>query len=291
MIDKPGIYKIPSEEYHADPCPVPSLSRSIIGDLIYKTPCHARLNHPRLNPNYKEDDGNGKFDVGIASHALLLEGVANITVIEAEDWRTKVAKEARELARKDGKTPLLKRQYEQVKIMVDEAICQIYECKELHINSLPLDGDAELSYFWQEEDVWLKVRPDWISKDRKIMLDYKTTDGSANPSDLARHIVSLGYDIQAALYIRGVKAVEEIESKFIFVFQETEEPYLCSFVGLPPEFIEMAKSKVDYGVFLWKECLSKNKWPAYPNRVAWVQTPAWALASWELRAQEIGGIE
>ncbi len=291
MIDKPGCYKFSLDEYHRDPCIRPSLSRSVISDLIYKTPCHTHLNHPRLNPNYKEDDGNGKFDIGTAAHALLLEGVDNMAVIEADDWRTKVAKEARDLARKEGKTPLLKKQYAQVKVMVDEAIRQIYGCKELGIDNLSLDGDAELSYLWFEEDTWFKVRPDWISKDRKIILDYKTTDGSANPSDLARHIVSLGYDIQNALYVRGVKAVEGTEPKMIFVFQETEEPYLCSFVGLPPGFLEMAKSKIDYGIFLWRECMTTNKWPAYPNRVCWVEPPAWVLASWELKAQEIGGIE
>ncbi len=44
MIEKPGIYKLSLDEYHRDPVVKPSLSRSIIGDLIYKTPCHARLN-------------------------------------------------------------------------------------------------------------------------------------------------------------------------------------------------------------------------------------------------------
>ncbi len=210
-----------------------------------------------------------------------------MAVIEAEDWRTKVAKESRDLARKEGKTPLLKKQYDQVTIMVEEAIRQIYACNELGIDSLPLDGDAELSYFWEEDGVWLKIRPDWIPKDRKIILDYKTTDGSANPSDLARHIVSLGYDIQAALYVRGVKAIEGTEPKMIFVFQETEEPYLCSFVGLPPGFLEMARSKVEFGIGLWQECMRKNEWPAYPSKICYPDLPGWALAAWETRAMEI----
>jgi hypothetical protein len=29
MIDQPGVYDIPAEQYHADPCPQPSLSAAI----------------------------------------------------------------------------------------------------------------------------------------------------------------------------------------------------------------------------------------------------------------------
>ncbi|MBT9132470.1 MAG: hypothetical protein DDT33_00988 [Firmicutes bacterium] len=288
---KNGIYKISLEEYRNDPCPMPSLSRSVILDLIYRSPAHGWYNHPRLNPDFKPEEGEKKFDIGEASHSLLLEGIDRVAVIEADDWRTKDAKMQREEARKNGLPPLLRHQYDSVLAMVLAAEKQIKECKELGATDLRKDGDSELSYFWKEEDIWLKVRPDWISKDRKIILDYKTTSVSANPENLARIIVNNGYDIQASLYVRGVKAIEGIESKFIFMFQETEEPYLCSFVGLPPDFMEMGKSKCDYGIFLWKECLSTNQWPGYPQRVCWIDRPEWAWIAWDKRAQNITGGE
>jgi hypothetical protein len=98
----------------------------------------------------------------------------------------------------------------------------------------------------------------------------------------------MGYDIQNSLYVRGVDAIEHSSPKFIFVFQETEQPYLCSFVGLPPDFLEMGKQKIEFGLFLWRECLSSGKWPGYPNQVSWLETPSWALLAWEHRATEIG---
>lgn len=287
MIEVPGVYKLTSEEYHKDPTVEPLLSRSVIKDLLFRSPAHAWFNHPRLNPHFKSDDGAGKFDVGLVSHDLLLEGLDRCCIIDAEDWRTKVAKEAREITRLEGKIPLLKYQYEEALVMVKAAEEQIYACKELKVTNLKTDGDSELSYIWEEEGLWLKVRPDWISKDRTLIVDYKSTGASANPSDLARHIISMGYDIQNALYVRGVKAIEKTNPAFIFIFQETDEPYLCSFVGLPPDFLAMANQKVDYGIFLWGNCLSKNEWPGYPNKVAWINTPPWALASWEYKAQEI----
>ncbi len=287
MIDKPGSYRMTNEEYHKDSCVEPSLSRSTIKDFLYECPAKGWFNHPRLNPNFKADEGESKFDLGTAAHSLLLEGVDNVWVVEETDWRKKTAQEARELAKKEGKTALLKHQYARVFDMLIAAREQISSCKELGIKNLREDGDSELSYFWQEEDVWLKIRPDWISKDRKLILDYKTTDNSVNPDGLERHITNLGYDIQASLYSRGVKAIEGTSPKFIFVFQETSEPYFCSFVGLPPEFMALANSKVEFAIGLWRTCLAMNHWPAYPSRVAWIEPPPWALAAWERKAQEI----
>lgn len=287
MIDKPGVYKLSSEEYHADPCPVASLSRSTIKDLLFRSPAHAAYNHPRLNLDYKEEVAD-KFDKGTAAHSLLLEGSDNIEVIEADDWRTKEAKSLRDVARKAGKTPLLKHQYEETKVMVIEAMRQIRGCPELGISSLDEDGEAELSYVWQEEKNWLRVRPDWISSDKKLILDLKFTGVDANPSQLSRQVITMGYSIQAALYSRGVKALEGIVPHFVFIFVETAEPYLCSFVGLTPSFMEMGIQQVEFGKHIWEECMNTGKWIGYPNKVCWLEPPPWALASWDGRSSKIG---
>ncbi len=288
LINQPGVYKISLEEYHADPCEVPSLSRSTIIDLLYRSAAHAWYNHPRLNPNFKEDEGEKKFDIGQAAHPLLLEGLDNVAVIEADNWMTKIAKEKRNEAREQGKIPLLLHQYEEVKMMVESTHRQILSCKELGITDLQVDGDSEMSYIWQEEGTWLRIRPDWVSKDHKLIFDYKTTGISVNPSELARHIVNMAYDVQDSLYSRGVKAIHGVDPKFIFIFQEVEEPYFCSFIGLPPEFMEMGKQKVEYGIFLWQECMTRNEWPAYPNQVCWIDLPVWASLAWEKRATGLG---
>ena len=284
-----GAYDISSEIYHADPCPVPSLSRSAIKQLLYDTPYHCWLNHPRLNPGYKENDGGGKFDLGTAAHQLLLEGGDSIAVIEYDDYRKGAAKQERDEAREQGLTPLLRKQYDEAIKMVAVAEKQISQCKELKITDFRKDGDTELSYIWQEEEAWCRVRPDWISKDRKIIIDYKTTGMSANPESINKHVVSMGYDIQAGFYTRGVDAVEKSKPVFILVFQETNEPYMCSFVGLDPEFLEMGKQKADYGLFLWNKCMKSGEWPGYPTeRIAYIDAPSWSLVHWNQIAENIG---
>ena len=283
---KGGCHKISFTDYLADPAPSPSLTRTTIKDLLFRSPRHAFYGHSRLNPDYQAKEAE-RFDIGTAAHALLLDGKDIIEIIDAADWRTKAAKEARDEARAKGKIPLLTAQTKDIFAMVNAANSALAN-SELAIVDLQKEGDSELTYIWNEGKTWCRIRPDWISKDRTLVLDYKTVGNSANPSDISRQIISFGYDIQAAFYTRGVREIEGTEPKFIFLFQEIEEPYLCSFIGLPPQFMDMGASKVDYGLFLWRQCLEKNEWPGYPQRICWVEPPTWALAQWEQISEGIG---
>ena len=289
---KEGIHIISNEIYHADPVIEPSLSRSMISAIL-NCPAKAFIKHPRLNPNFKADDGDGKFDIGSATHSLLLEGIDNAEVIQADSWRTQAVKEQRELARQQGKVPLLEKEWDKTIVMVQAAEKQISECPELEITNLREDGDSELSLIWTETDEisrtsWHRVRPDWWSKDRKLMIDYKTTGTSADPNEYLSHITRMEYELQEAYYRRGAKALSGIDPKFIFMVQETEEPYLCSFIGLQPMFQEIGKQKTEFGIFLWNQCMQTGKWEGYPNKVCWVEPPAWAMTQWENKSMEIG---
>lgn len=288
-----GIHEISAEDYHKDPCPEPSLSRSIIHKLLTQAPIKSFMAHPRLNPEYEADSGDGKFDIGSAAHALLLEGIDNAHVIDADNWRKNESQVKRDEARYLGKIPLLRKEYDKVIVMVEAAERQIKACSELQITDLRADGDSELTFIWSETDdigrqSWNRVRTDWRSKDQKIIFDYKTTGLSADPNEFSKYIFNMGYDIQESYYKRGAKAVSGVKPKFVFVVQETEPPHLCSFIALSPEFQEIGHQKVDYGLFMWNECLSSGKWPGYPNKLCWVEPPGWAMAAWESKAQSIG---
>jgi hypothetical protein len=287
-INVPGVYYISSEDYHRDPVIKPSLSRGTIKQLLYDSPAHVWWNNSRLNPDFVQDDAEPKFDIGQAAHSLFLEGIDKICIIDEKDWKKKSAQEERDLARMKGFIPLLPHQSEKVLAMVKAADRQLAEWEEHPIKDLRSKGNSELTYVWQEGNNWLRVRPDWISKNRKLILDYKTTSASANPMEWARQVVNLGYDIQYHMYKRGVKAVEGAMPSFRFMVQETYEPYLCSFIGLPPQFVEMGKEKTDYGIFMWEKCLVTGHWPGYPKQTCYLDPPAYALASWEARAATIG---
>jgi hypothetical protein len=284
-----GKHIISNEVYHADPAPKPSLSRGTIFDLINSTPAHAWANHPRLNPGGVKEERD-IFDIGTAAHAMFLEGVDRCEVCDFPTWQSKAAKEAKEAARLSGKTPLLTHQYGKIKAMVQAAHRQL-AASELGIRDIHTEGEAELTYIWEENGTYFRARPDWISKknigDRRLVLDYKTTGESASPD--AFKPTAYGKDIQHALYRQGIKAIDGGKSpRFLFMVQETFPPYLCSFIGLDPQTSEIAKQKVAYGKFIWEQCFALENWPGYPQRVCYVESKPWEVAQWEAKAQNIG---
>ena len=192
-ISEPGIYDIPADDYHADPTPEPSLSSSIAKVLIARTPRHARLQHPRLNPNF-ERSHNKKYDIGIAAHAMLLEGEDVFVEVDARDFKSDAAKEARDAAYAAGKTPLLPHQIETVGAMNKAAHAQLDRHEEAR--GIFDHGKAEQTIIWQEAGIWCKARPDLIVSGGALW-DYKTTT-DANPDVWQRQCFNLGADIQAS---------------------------------------------------------------------------------------------
>ena len=263
-------------EYHADPCPTPSLSASIAHVLLSQSPRHAWTAHPRLNPAYAPEESEA-FDLGTAAHAYLLEGETGFVIVEAPDWRTKLAREARDLARAEGKTPLLAHRWADVQAMATAAREQLGS----HPAPEPLGGgDPEQTLLWHEGDMWCRARLDWLHEDLRTIDDYKTTATSAHPAVWSRSLFASGYDIQAAMYLRGVKAVFGATAEFRFVVQETTPPYALSVIGLDPEALALGAAKVGRAIALWRECVTTNTWPAYPTRTCYAEAPPWAAAQW-----------
>lgn len=283
MISVPGIYDIPAADYHADPCPRPSLSSTIARELIAKSARHAFWAHPRLNPAY-EPAHEERFDVGAAAHAFMLEGDSAFAFVEAPDWRSKLAQAARDDARSRGKVPLLTRQWADIQAMVTAANEQLDRHED---PPRPLkDGRPEESLVWLEGDVWCRARLDWLHKDNRTIDDLKTTSASANPEVFSRTLFGSGYDVQAAFYLRGLKAVLGTEGAFRFVVVEIAAPYAVSVVSLAPDALDLANRKVNYALTLWRECLETGRWPAYPTVTCYAEAPPWEQARW--MAHEMG---
>lgn len=282
-----GIREADRETYHADlfDDDTPSLSAGIAHILISQSPAHAWTAHPRLNPDYRTREED-RFDIGTVAHALLIEGREVVQVVDAPDWRTKDAKEAKASIRAGGRVPLLLHQWETVSEMVEVARSRV-----LAVDASPplfRDGKPEATLLWNEPDGTLcRARCDWLRDDHMAIDDYKTTSASANPERWIRTMLGIGGDIQAAFYLRGLERLTGERAEFRFVVQETFPPYELSVVTPGAEMMEYANAKVDYALKLWSECLSSGNWPGYEPRVAVADLPAWEGARWlEREARE-----
>jgi hypothetical protein len=279
---------MPLAEYLADPCPEPSLDSSTAWTLITRSPKNAWHQHPRLNPSRVADDADGKMDIGAAAHAILLENdQSRIVVVDAPDWRTKAAREARDEAHANGLTPLLTKHHAVVCLIVEQSQEAIKRCGEL----AGLFGDLSLPTceqvcLWQDGRTWCRARPDVVSADNKVLLNYKTTATVANPDSFGDGmLVRSGYHVQAYHHARGIAAglpTWELPT-CVWLIQETEPPYAASILGASPSLMELAAAQWRFALARWRECTASGEWPAYPSRICWIEAKAWDLERWESR--------
>lgn len=276
MITNPGIYTIPSSEYHADPCPQPSLSSSLAKELLAHSPLHAMLKHPRLNPN-AQHNASKAMDFGSVCHELLLGGGGEIQVIYFDNYKKKEAQELRDAAHKAGVAPILAKDYERAREVVKALREQIASHQDADDG---FTGKTEQTLIWQEDNgIWCRARLDGLL-DRWVD-DYKTTEGSANPEAWAKQLYTMGYDIQAAFYLRGCQKLGLHPEGFRFFVQEVkDEPFAMSVVAIDPYGLEKANEKVEKAISLYAQCLNTGTWPAYPAHICWASPPVFIDKAW-----------
>jgi len=276
----PGIYQMPAAEYHA----LPHLSNSLAQLIIEQSPKHAWTACRALNPNYVEEEKE-TFDIGSACHALLLEGQDRMVVIEADDWRKKEAREARDAARAAGKHPVLAKRWQDVMKMRDVAVQALAECQELGGISLA-DGVAEQVIIFDVRGVRCRVRLDWWQRGRAI-IDYKTCENAA-PEAFSRQLIRMGYHIQDEFYSLAVEKTTGARDPFYIMAQEKSPPYAVSFHACAPSLRTVAEQDLSYAIPKWQECLTSNRWPAHSPRIHYTEAPSWTQEAALNRADEHG---
>ncbi len=272
-----GVLEVAEYAYHADlVADHPTLSSSVANKLLTGSPAHAKAAHPKLNHELVRQEEH-HFDIGAVAHSILLGGESAVEVVAADDWRTKAAKEARDLARAHGRVPLLDKHWAEVQQMT----AAIREQLDRVSTSPPLftDGRGEQTLVWEDNGVLCRARLDWLRDDLVAIDDYKTAR-SAAPEKWSRSMIDNGYDVQAAFYLRGVRATLDANPAFRFVAQEKEPPYALTVFALAPDVVALADRKVDWAIERWKRCLENDEWPAYPSRVCFVNLEPWQEMRW-----------
>ncbi|HET9797291.1 MAG TPA: PD-(D/E)XK nuclease-like domain-containing protein [Gemmatimonadaceae bacterium] len=267
--------RISAEEYFADPCKVPALSSSIANILERQSPLHAWSAHPKLGGISRAPTKS--LENGSLSHALLLDAGKGIEVIDAKDYRTKIAQEKRDAAREAGLVPVLEHEYKaatSVARTLRERFASV---------GISLDGDKELAALWTETarngaEVQCRGMMDHLKL--PVIYDLKSIR-SANPEVCRRHVESYGYALQRAAYVSAVERIlPEFAGRvdFVFVFYELEPPYAVTPIRLSGAFRELGERSWRRAVDRWEECLRTNTWPGYATSILDLEPSEWALS-------------
>lgn len=261
-ITTPGIYvEFPTADYFADPCESPSLTQSVAKIIIDRSAKHGWLQHPRLNPDFEVNDET-KFDLGNVAHFILIGRGKEVVSIDADDWRTKAAKEAREQHKAEGRLAVLARQFDQASEMADAARKQLAQTKHADAFSI---GHGEVVVAWRNGDMWLRSMLDWLVSTTRPY-DFKSTDMSCAPHAVEDRPSLMGWDLQAAFHEAGLDAVDPDNAgrrKFHYVAQETCKPYALTVVEIGEADLTMGRKKLAMATDIWVQCMRSGQWPAY----------------------------
>ena len=228
---KAWVFKdIPNKDYHAGV----GVSSSFI----------RKFGESQLHALEHQQETTPAMRFGTAAHSLLVEGQEafdkEVWVISGSPY-TKAYKE--EKAEQEALGYI---------VLKEDDASVIFDMKEkmIYEGNAYLDAKgkvAESSFFWYEDDVLCKCRPDLIcppldnpdSKDEIVIVDYKTTQ-SVEPYTFAKSVKKFRYDLQAAYYRRGMEAAGYKVTDFMFVAQEKTYPYAS-------KVFRMTKEQMDFG--------------------------------------------
>ncbi len=296
-ISAPGIYlDVPERIYHQDPCPSPSLSASIANVLVEESPGHAWHRHPRLNTRREAEAPTKAQNFGTALHKLVLGKGRPLKIINADDYRTNAAKDARDKAIANDEVPLLNKE-----IDAAEECAEVVRRRLIGTPAEPFlgEGDAEVTIAWKERNgIWCRSRIDWLPESARqgghvTVLDLKTTEQSAKAEEWQRTMFDFGGDVQSEFYKRGLKTVlpNVLSVRFLFVVIEQKPPYAVEVCECSGEASEDAKDSVALAIQTWGLCLARGvneeAWPMYGQQVVQIDPPTWRKYATEMRRMRL----
>jgi len=266
LVETPGIFDMPEALYHADLSLAPQLGRSLSSTGAKALlDCPARFAYQREHPVIKD-----AYDFGSVAHQRILGGGAEVVVIEADSWRTNAAKEARDEARANGHTPILRDDSDRADALVAAVMTH-----PIAGAIFAAGGDAEQSLYWIDEatGVTCRGRVDYIHP--RALVDLKTTVNASSPK-FSRALVDYGYALQAAWYSEGYEALTGIPLPFVHVVVEKEPPHLVAVYQVDLDALAYGAAKAHEARLIFAECESTGVWPGYSPDIELVSLPAWA---------------
>ena len=256
----------------------PGIRRSMLWE-IRRSPAHLKWrmdNPPEATP---------ALIFGQALHAALLtpeDYGMQFAVMPNADRRTKAGREAWEAAAAEanGRTQIAFDWAEQIAGMVQAV-------RDNPMAARLLDGPHETSYFWADtltgEACKCRTDAETDIGDMHLIVDVKTCQ-DASTDAFMRDALHYGYDVQAAMYTDGYKAVTGREATFVFIAVEKNPPYAVNILQADTLFMQHGQDRYRHLLGLYHECRQRNQWPGYTGfdgDIASLGLPAWLAKDYQ----------
>jgi hypothetical protein len=259
----PGIYEgIRDAEYHQ-------------WDALGSTDLKTLATHPAGVFRYRKENprtGVAAFDVGTAAHALILEGREDaVTVVDAPDWRSKAARDARDAA---PGVALLVSEWDAVRRMRDAAMGNPDAAALLtgHTPEVSLRVDADGMRFKGRLDAW--------HPEKRVIVDLKTTR-DASPRGFGRAAAEYGYHAQAAHYHDMTEVLTGHAHDYYIVAVEKDRPHVTAVYEVLHDHLAAGRQVLREALETYRAARDADEWPTRHEQQP-LELPSWAYPDMEM---------
>lgn len=254
-------YGIPEKEYFAHS----ALSSTELRWLL-DSPSRFRYNkdHPR-------EGSTAAFDLGSATHTLVLGTGWDVEELDFPDYRSKDARAARDEAYAAGKIPMLVKDLQTAYDMRDAVL------NHPIAGALFTGGNPEVTCIATDPATGVQTRCRFDYLKPGVAVDLKTTSKSASTAGFARSVADYGYHIQDGHYEITYSNATGEQVQFVFAVVETEPPHHVGIHVLDRDFTEMGQKEVRHGLETYARCVETNTWPGIPEQITLIRPPMWKI--------------
>ncbi|GIT90121.1 hypothetical protein JANAI62_03960 [Jannaschia pagri] len=294
VIREPGLYAMPLERHHGQPCDGVSVTSGILRGMELKSPADVWAFH-QLNPGRFERPVTAALRMGQAMAALIEGGIdtlnANFVVsggsaprrptikqmIAYDEGRaTDAGRESVEYWRAmeaDTRTVVSQAEFDLI-VAMGGVLAQSPEAAAV------MSGLPEVTMAWQcpETGLWVLSRPDTVSLDG-MTSDYKkmSTKGGAFDYRLVdRRITDHAYDMQMALAAESLEVLGYGWPASVGIVAQCDAPpYHVILREIPEHVLRVAQFRNRRARLRFAECLDSRRWPGPGEDTGAYQYPEW----------------
>jgi hypothetical protein len=140
------------------------------------------------------------------------------------------------------------------------------------------NGAREVSGYFADPETGLmnRIRPDFLSFNLNALVDIKTTD-DCEMNAFSRTIWNYRYDFQLAMYSEGVRLISgKAPDYHAYIAIEKTPPFEVAVYIADDSVLDKGLQDYKKAIRLLSECLEKNSWPKYQEKMENINLPAWA---------------
>lgn len=272
-ISTPGLFDLPIEQYHRQPCDGPSFSKSALLTILAECPrlywTFSPLNPKHLpQPAETAAQREGRL---IGAWILGDKAFSKEFVVSPHDAFT--TKEARAWRDDQTRTVIKKADLElaeamKAALLADEDVAYAFTTEHL----------VEQTIAWKETHtglgLWLLSRPDMVpTSPGDLIKDYKRF-ASIHPDRLQYAWEDFGGDMQAAMALDGWEAVTgEKRPGFANIVQMPKPPFMAQMMVFTDAQIEYGRLRYRAALDIAARCLESGHWPKYVQGPDYYRTP------------------